>query len=753
MAEAESQSRVLVLVRVSDEAEELVVLRALASRRPRSRRVFAPVFSSLIPALSRLAAEHRYSAEIIDVKAFLAAGPAGGDGRTCTQKGSAAIAIVALPSVDEQIVCLAEHLSGEGPLSEAASGDRMSQRTPPALVLFNARTPPDTVMRAIANLTRDGLAFGMLPMASSELGRLSLLKALLFPSVHVLDVDQIHNLSSGPYGGDESRPASERDGESRRILLVSGHGNSVDLGGRGKVVCPRGNDEIPRDLGGLYPCFGDGQCFRQPLFGRPTNSLDGLLEPALFRYPLVLLLGCATFPLGDVPFDRRGTMLWRMAGSDTLAAVATVGAFYHDLNVETALLSLLLDGHELGEAVTIFNAWHRAAYGRTSPAEEGYGPLVAIGNPRFRLESELVRELRPVWGETDLSYFASAEMFHFSRNGLALAKLLFPSRVDRADHAIHVASPLRAAAVRITSACQRDGPTSYISLQASEPFEPQSPVAMFAFEKSRYSREIEALRDSMSHLSFWRLLLGSPQNPMAAALGTEGESLVARLDLLDLERLLLQYLSAEPFASTALFPTSAGITAHDLVMDRWRRWHSLCLEAACAYVLRTGGFLFHLWQSFYGRNRNEARARQCPICLRPAVWLLHQAHGQPWDRHQVVQCPACGVIGELPFGVAIRADEVPAACRPGDLLKVDFEVRTERPAPVAGLVTLIREDWFHKLHDTCAPAVVTIDRGSSRTFSLELSVSAALPPGLYPLTLVAVLNGGLVQIRHHLSVL
>lgn len=716
--------RAVELVSVSDTAEERAVLELLAAHL--SPVSTAPIPADLVGKVRGLADDLGYAARVIEARDFLARVGTSGPRRVQVANGPA---IVALPRVDAHLVALAEHFSGRPAICDVEHDPRLQIAEETALVLLGRDSPVDTVRHALASLGERRIPFGVVPADEGPAGRLPLLKALLFPYLEIVHIDRSDALLAETAGMAGAKPG---------ILTVSGHGNSIDLGGGGIVICPR-SDGSRRDLAGFYPCFGDRRCFRQPLFGRPPESTEGLIDPARFRHALVLLLGCATFGFGETPFARRGTILWRMAESDALAAVATVGAFYHDANVETALLALLLEGHPLGEAVRLFNMWHREAYGRTSPAGEGFGPLVAVGNPAFRLRCGLVRPVRE----------APAGAIGFAQDGLAIVKL-----EGRSTEGLLLSVPPRSAGagVRITHARGAGGVSTYVSVRPSAGESATPCFDLRPFDRQTCVEDREVLRDSLPHLAMWRLLLGDPGCPMASALGKEGAQIVSDVDVCGIERLLCEYLATNAFASDALVPTLSTLTAHRHVMARWARCQSSMLEAASLCVRRTGGFLFHLWQQFYERDRGTAPTRLCPSCGHETEYLSYHGPADPADLHHVVHCTACGVLGQLPGGVAVRVDGPLEACRE-ETLTLDFEVAADRSAILRGEFMLVRESWFHTAEDVATSDPVAIDPGARQKFSLALPVAQGLAPGLYPLTLLGVVNGGLVQIRRHVSFL
>jgi hypothetical protein len=700
-------SRRIEIVRVADPTEERAVLErlALCPAAPAA----APVPAALVDRLRRLAGDFGYAAGIVEARDFLV--------RDCPSgpRPSAAtgLVVVALPLVDEDLIALAEHFSRRPAIRDVERDPPVPAAGEAVLVLLDRDSPADATWRAFASLEARGIPFAVVPADKGPGGRLSLLKAQLFPAVEAAHVDRSDALLAEPW-------AAGMPG----ILTVSGHGNAIDLGGGDLVICPRGGD-ASADVAGLYPCFGDGRCFRQPLFGRTPESVERLIDPARFRHAVVLLLGCATFAFGDAPFARRGTILWRMAESDALAAVATIGVFYHDPNVETALLALLLEGHALGEAVRRFNAWHREAYGRTSPAPEGFGPLVAVGNPAFRLDR--------------------AGTFPGARAGIV--------KVEGGTEGLLLSTAPSGTAAGVRIAGTRGSEiATYISVRS-----PPGVAAAPSFELQPFDRQAciadrEILRDSLPNLALWRLLLGDAGAPLAGALGEEGARIVADVDVLGTERLLREYLGTNAFVSDALVPTLSTLAVHRRVLEQWRLCQAAMLDAAGLWVRGTGGFLFHLWQQYYARDTGAA-AQPCPACGRATEWLLHRGPADPADRHHLVHCPACGVLGQLPGGVTVSSDRSLGPCRGGDTLLLDFEVATDRSATLQGEFLLVRESWFRTTDDVARSGAVAIAPGARRTLSFALPVARGLAPGLYPLTLLGVVNGGLVQIRRHVSIL
>jgi hypothetical protein len=749
--------REIVFVRVIDDDEELAVLQAIKATVQTDAK-FAPVLDRLVSTVCRLATTHGYASRIVGAREFLANPSRRIPRRVRKAETCPDTAILALAGVDQHAIMLAEHLLGGSAISELGRADEFLSLFRRAVVLFCPQTPTDEVCRVLKLLVRQDISYSVLPTDSSDSGRLSLLKALLFPQVEIRGLDQINGLSSQHADAQhftslESNTNALGD-PSNRILVLSGHGNSVDLGGGGIVICPRG-DSTPRDdMTRLYPCFGDGHCFRQPLFGRSPTSTDGLINPALFRHSVVLLLGCGTFPIGDNPFHLSSTILWRMAGSDALATVATLGVFFHDLNVETALISLLLEGYEFGEAVRAFNAWHRRAYGPTSPAKENYGPVLAVGHPGLRLNSYLIHTLgSAAVNIEDFPISIRPDASRFSDDGFSIFKLRSAPAEQIISMALETPPSLKGAAVSIVPPHHGDQESIFVMLRSGDSPCPERAAELLPLRRQNFECDLAMLHDSLSHLAFWRLLLTDANSPIANTLGHEGKRLIAEIASLELEPLLLGYFSACPFETAGVLPASPIMVAHKLVMNRWSVWQRLLLEAVRLYVQHSGGFLFHAWQKLYRRGCGEDHDEVCPSCLREIHGLLYRSQINPSDQHRIIHCPVCGVLGELPPAIAIHIIEPIRSSRGNDTLTVGFAIRSERPAPLHGFVSLIRESWFHAGYDTAEPIELAVDRDCTRQFSIAISISPGTSPGLYPLTLIGIVNGGLIQIRYHLPIL
>lgn len=616
------------LVTTNSRWEDVEVLDRLQATAADGHVVVAPVPRALVPELVRIAAMHGIAIEDAPLE----------EGRLRYDDEYAGPEVIAVGDVDPLDVALAAAASPR-------SGDRDS-----ALVLFDG-VSTGALLDQLSALAHDHRPFGVITADGSRAGRLALLKSLFFDRVVIDGVDTLESLSPVP---------------RHRILVVNGHGNAVDVGSvTAGVLCSRsGGEESPA---AAYPCFHDGRCFRQPLFGREPSSATGLRDATALAHPIVLLLGCGTMPLGGA-VAHASTIVGGMRSSGVLGGVAVGGILYHDATVEEALLTFLLDGEPLGVAVQKFNAWHRDVYGHTS-ADPAHGPLIAFGNPALRV-------------------------LRGTRSG---------------------------------------------------PLDPPTRPEVFDVEPRR--SEAAMLRDSAPMFAFWKTFLADFVS--RAAIDTDLlEALRVREET---ESSIFRYLAADPFAAGGIVPSGERLLLHDGALGLWQRWQGEMLSAAKRHILRRGGFTFHVWQPLYRRLREAQEARRCPTCARPVAAIRYTSPASSDDVHDLVQCFGCGVLGELPRGLGV-AFAAPPELECGTRAPVVVEIENVRDTAVSVQAVLLRECWFHQSPDESETVDVLIAPGERRAIEFPLPLAPALPAGVYPLTLLAVANGGLVHLRHHIRI-
>ena len=748
--------RRIVLIEVDTRAEERAVFQILTPLPPSAAVAIIPVRRefSLVPTIAEIA---RAQGNLFQVIAFRDFKRRFLDelSQTCDSTSPQdSLAVVPVGDLDPELVFLAHYLSG-GPLLRTSDIEDVSrQKIQRVLVIYNGTSPQDQLVGILSQLFHREIPCAVLLLDPVSSGRLAILKTFLFPAVEIKSVDWLEDLhpSSGKAGPNfptiNNVPPPGR--KSSKILVSSGHGNAVEIGKGGSIICTR-SAAAANSSPGVYPCFSDGLCFRQPIFKRSPESGVGLISPERLHYPVVLLLGCRTLPQGSTPFDASNTILGRINQSHSIAGVATVGIFYADFHAEMLLVALLLDGYCLGDAVLLFNAWYREVYGEhVSPANGGFGPLMAFGNPGFRVRSSLVKTLRCV-EEDKGEILISPLPVDFSRDGLAVLKI---TRLkDSSVKGLYTPAALKGSAVRIASPDDRITPCIYLSLKYRGESKPENPVKLFTFDHQRRNRETSAFRESLGFLSFWRIFL----NLVAENTGQKG------IDSSDqpwepvgkcnqIEPLLLRYLSTNLFETKNILPTSDMIAMHDYLMSLWCEWQRAMLEAAALYIKMKGGFTFQLWHNLYCHQPDIRRLRICPYCERENVSLYYRSHLNPSDEHEVIHCSICGVLGELPPSIGVIVRGLEQSYPPGTTVSVHVEVEAKKEIVQIGYFTVLRECWFHHKADIAQTIECRIDPGKKHDILFALKISAGLTGGLYLLTLLGIVNGGLVHLRRHVHI-
>lgn len=697
----------IVLVTTDNREEESAVVRHLQTHGAPSGCAAAPVPRPLAAALSRIATAHGMPSQSI---------PFGAHTTLAGSRGGNTTAIMTIGKIDPWLAELAQAVCG-GMIAPADDAPPSA-----ALILFDGAATV-ALFRCLDALAARNVPFGIVTVDGTQAGRLALLKALLFDAVEVDDVDTLETLSSTP-------------ADAQRLLVVSGHGNAVDVGSvTAGVLCSRTTQSGADPA--AYPCFHDGQCFRQPLFERAPASTQGLFDATSIAHPIVLLLGCATMPLGGAP-AYASTIVGGLRDSAALGGVAANGILYHDAAVESLLLALLLDGCTLGAAVQRFNSWHRDLFGHTSAAGAGYGPLMAFGHPGLRVRRSFVRAAK----RHDGAIHAGGPI-RTTRNGRALLKLTDISRSDASTFCLDMVDGAKVHAAQVDA---EGVVTTYVSLIAPKEAELlDEPLRLHDLEHDALRAEVAMLRDSAPMFPFWRTFLGhfiqraQIDERLLEALRVREEA----------EMSLLHYLSGNPFEGEGLVLGVERLLLHHGVVATWRRWQRLMLDATSRHVRQSGGFTFHAWQDVYRRLREEPRLRSCPTCAQPteAIGYVSQS-GSPADAHDLIQCLSCGVLGELPRGIGMTI-HTPRALRRGEVLPLSIDITNERAVPVEAHVLAIRECWFQQSPDVSEAVEVVLEAGETRNVPLTIGISPLLPDGLYPLTIAGVANGGLIHLRHH----
>lgn len=182
----------------------------------------------------------------------------------------------------------------------------------------------------------------------------------------------------------DDRSSVSRDLDVADLLVLQGHAGPVDGGfGRWLTFCSRHLYQPGKPP--LFPCFGTDQCFRQALHGRAVASMDGLVDPAALRSPLVVLDGCGTLPVPGSLFRYETSIARSVMASQVRAAVMTHGVSATPLSVFVVFLAMLASGRTLGEAVREANQHGRDLMSPTSIEGAATAPWILVGNPEVKV--------------------------------------------------------------------------------------------------------------------------------------------------------------------------------------------------------------------------------------------------------------------------------------------------------------------------------------------------------------------------------
>lgn len=215
-------------------------------------------------------------------------------------------------------------------------------------------------------------------------------------------------LSTSPHGKDPGAPwqlrrnslgpeALQADLREPGLLFLQGHAGPLDGSfGRGLTLC--GRDLVRPEEPALLPCVSTGRCFRQPPQGREETSRVGLIDPRDIGASLVVLDGCASFPVPGSLFPFAQSLLrGLLAGTRAGPCVISLGVSATPTSVIVLFMALLAQGLPLGRVVREVNL-HRAACGSPSSCQ-GAGPWVLVGNPDTVVSGIAMARLDTAQGE------------------------------------------------------------------------------------------------------------------------------------------------------------------------------------------------------------------------------------------------------------------------------------------------------------------------------------------------------------------
>jgi hypothetical protein len=168
------------------------------------------------------------------------------------------------------------------------------------------------------------------------------------------------------------------------LLVMSGHANPMDAGiGPNAILCGRISSSVRWP--NAFPCFTDGQCFRQHNYGRKAADSAGLVSPGSLNAALLVIGGCNVIGLGDSWYDLGASIaVQAFEGQHVGAVLAPASAVQCRFEFYVLLMAMLMQGKSLGDAVVALNRCS-LQFGEAADFGGGGGPWILAGHPSLAL--------------------------------------------------------------------------------------------------------------------------------------------------------------------------------------------------------------------------------------------------------------------------------------------------------------------------------------------------------------------------------
>ncbi|HTE52795.1 MAG TPA: hypothetical protein VK698_18205 [Kofleriaceae bacterium] len=636
--------------------------------------------------------------------------------------------------VDPRLVRLAEDMlaTPARPLEGARGGAAADGAA--ALVLWSAaRGSLAGTGVSLEALASDGVPFGLIPSHDPDVAAAFLSRTLSSPELpdrgRTAVVSTAFEAAGRPACINDSDPsvvALVRD--DLDLLVLHGHGNALDLDlGRSAILCSRAR--VPRPAGpGLFPCFQPGgKCFRQVR----DHAAAELVDPGGLNARLVVTVSChvVSAGVGAYPTDV-GIVPSLMAGR-MVAGLFTIGATAMGGELVTLALCLLHEGRPLGQVARLLNEFH-AAQGVATGIGPGWSPFAVIGNPRARLVTDRLQRARVV-----------------GRPGGAIVARL-PRDPEGGARGAFVQVPLRPSDL------------------------PGSPVARAVTSAGSWSKVVVLAAAGERAAYAWlgpdtrlrarTLRLEAPPADLRSAARTLqwcSERLRVWESILDwyieeraedaatvevVERLVLGLVRLQRFLSGmagAMHEGRAEPGWFESALAALRRAGTqllaVCVDVATATGVPDLGLHIAMRATGEVGDAGPCACGECP--------LRSQAYGRaedgPADLLRLM-C-GCGDAGQESAGTPARLEVTTRRVRRGERTRLTLRCSAppDRFVLAQGVVSL--EPWLDKRPVHGPITEVLVQPGRSAALACEVRIPRRVKAGLYPVSLLAVVGGGLVH--------
>jgi hypothetical protein len=667
------------------------------------------------------------------------------------------------PGVDGGLAWLAAALCQTKPLSLPGGAVlRESESASAALVLVRTdATSVNDTAAGLAALSAAGIRIGLVLVADPIEARYAVLKALL--ADHVAGIGAFALLAPQlPAARAAGVPDCLCDSDLARgpelfraphdVLLLSGHATPIDASfGRSLILCGREGAEAAGSQGTAYPCRSDGACFRQRLVGRGAQDREGLVPLTAARSAVLILSGCNVAAIGRSWFDPAEGLAYQAQQTVALAAVVSTSMMSRRLELDLLLLALLAEGCDLATATQTVSRFRTERLQHTAALPPGIGPSLVLGNPNLTVEGIRLQRVAAIATSPD-GITLPLDTVEMPR---ATGALIRVELAHLPAGSLHVTDRPEDVFCLGVVHDTPDGPTPaclYLWLGCREDAAPPRRLSLEHVPPQADAALVATVENVLGEVPFWTVFLAGyvrqARNAARPAAVFEGALAGLAVDASDLCE-LANALRERPGALCDL--------AHDAAMQA-ATWDSACglsatllgavTEIACLF----GTVQSHGWDTRLERLGSAGPFGAC-LCGSGEVWGQRYRMPDGGERQRIeYQCASCGPIGEDDGRRLLRAMVVPRAAMAGATIVCEGVAAAPADRFVLVRACLVLESWMKTDRMVSEPLEALVGPGAARPWTLSLTVPATLPAGVYPVAILAVVNGALTIIRQMLAV-
>jgi len=739
----------VTLIPVDSLEQEAAIIERLASWRAHFGGPVAPVMdrNGLVSRVSRVLRGYQLAVEIATVPADVPPGPA------ADPAPAGPGLLVVSTGVDPAVERLAAALGGVAaqhlPVPRAQIARSISPGRRSCLMLLNPdATPPGECLDLAASLAALEIPWGLLYAVDPIEARFGILKSFL---VHTVTSEgKFQFLSSAyqspgsdadpPPGGQQPRrTTADRIAKAHDVLLLTGHANMLDSWiDSDAVLCAREGYAGSGADADLASCFNGGRCYRQPAIG-PQRELIGIRRA---RPKVLVLSGCNVLPLGKGWCRTTATIAYQTAQTDILGLITASVISLASVELDLLCLALIARGLPLGEVVAEINRVRRDELGQPTGLPSGLGPFVLLGNPALRLAPfpNLVDgRLESTDGATP--YRISAERPAETASGMLVRARLPPRR--SVPFLFGDGSPCRG----VWHHREDEAFLYLLFLATASAHEPGKSfeLTVEAVDQDELAPFREMLAQCWGSAPFWTMFLRSYSEdlkhcePIVLKLN---EQLAALPEHMYLLATFWGGLQLTPGILIARKTILRGIRPLWHVIDRWA---GKLLDTLTDMTVEVGRVSSCGNPPFYHLAEPTSEAEPCPC----GGVLTGQIFRSPDALHQRIyrQCTVCGSSRDEDGRSMLRLTGPHAEMRVGCELSFECSIAAPSNAYLHLNLVLVLETWLRDRRVTSPMHHQTLVPGEEKSVVLKLDVPPDIPPGVYPVAILGILNGAFYALR------